>query len=247
MSQIRCLPAGDMALNVDFGSEISEPVNNQVQSLMQALDDVCIPGIIEAVPTFRSVLIHYDPLQIGYDTLCEKVTALTKGGVRGGASLKRIFEIPVCYGARFGVDLHDGEKLTGLTADEIIAIHSGQDYRIYMLGFLPGFPYLGGMDPRIAMPRLSNPRTKIPEGSVGIGGSQTGIYPMQSPGGWRLLGATPIKLYDPDREKPILYEAGDYIWFVPISLDDYYDIHRMAEDGRYTCRVTLEPVKGGVH
>ena len=125
MSQIRCLPAGDMALNVDFGSEISEPVNNQVQSLMQALDDVCIPGIIEAVPTFRSVLIHYDPLQIGYDTLCEKVTALTKGGVRGGASLKRIFEIPVCYGARFGVDLHDGEKLTGLTADEIIAIHSG--------------------------------------------------------------------------------------------------------------------------
>ena len=223
MSQIRCLPAGDMALNVDFGSEISEPVNNQVQSLMQALDDACIPGIIEAVPTFRSVLIHYDPLQIGYDTLCEKVTALTKGGVRGGASLKRIFEIPVCYGARFGVDLHDGEKLTGLTADEIIAIHSGQDYRIYMLGFLPGFPYLGGMDPRIAMPRLSNPRTKIPEGSVGIGGSQTGIYPMQSPGGWRLLGATPIKLYDPDREKPILYEAGDYIRFVPISLDDYYD------------------------
>ena len=226
MSQIRCLPAGDMALNVDFGSEISEPVNNQVQSLMQALDDACIPGIIEAVPTFRSVLIHYDQLQIGYDTLCEKVTALTKGGVRGGASLKRIFEIPVCYGARFGVDLH---------------------YRIYMLGFLPGFPYLGGMDPRIAMPRLSNPRTKIPEGSVGIGGSQTGIYPMQSPGGWRLLGATPIKLYDPDREKPILYEAGDYIRFVPISLDDYYDIHRMAEDGRYTCRVTLEPVKGGVH
>ena len=207
MSHIRCLPAGDMALNVDFGSEISEPVNNQVQSLMQALDDACIPGIIEAVPTFRSVLLHYDPLQIGYDTLCEKVTALTKGGVRGGASLKRIFEIPVCYGARFGVDLHDGEKLTGLTADEI-------------------------MDPRIAMPRLSNPRTKIPEGSVGIGGSQTGIYPMQSPGGWRLLGATPIKLYDPDREKPILYEAGDYIRFVPLSLDDYYDIHRMAEDGR---------------
>ena len=121
------------------------------------------------------------------------------------------------------------------------------DLKNYMLGFLPGFPYLGGMDPRIAMPRLSNPRTKIPEGSVGIGGSQTGIYPMQSPGGWRLLGATPIKLYDPDREKPILYEAGDYIRFVPISLDDYYDIHRMAEDGRYTCRVTLEPVKGGVH
>ncbi|MDY3919649.1 MAG: 5-oxoprolinase subunit PxpB [Candidatus Limivivens sp.] len=244
MSQIRYLAVGDSALTVDFGNEISESVSARVQALQQRLEREKWAGVIETLPTFRSVLIYYDPLRISFGELCEKLKNLPDLNESSLRTSRRIFEIPVCYGARFGLDLHDAEKLTGLTADEIIALHSGRDYRIYMLGFLPGFPYLGGMDERLQMPRLQNPRTRIPAGSVGIGGTQTGIYPMDSPGGWRLIGMTPIRLYDPNREKPILYEAGDYIRFVPISIDDYYDIHRLAEAGAYECRV-IEETEGG--
>ncbi|MDO5423094.1 MAG: 5-oxoprolinase subunit PxpB [Eubacteriales bacterium] len=244
MSQIRYLPVGDSALTVDFGSEITEATNIRVQALARHLEQNPWPGVLETLPTFRSLLIAYDPLQISFDALCEKLKALTAETTGPQKARKRIFEIPVCYGARFGADLRDAQKLTGLTSDEIIAFHSGRDYRIYMLGFLPGFPYLGGLDERLYMPRLQNPRTKIPAGSVGIGGTQTGVYPMESPGGWRLLGATPMKLYDPNREKPILYEAGDFIRFRPISVDEYYDIHRMAEADAYECRVIEEPEGG---
>ena len=228
MSQIRCLPAGDMALNVDFGSEISEPVNNQVQSLMQALDDVCIPGIIEAVPTFRSVLIHYDPLQIGYDTLCEKVTALTKGGVRGGASLKRIFEIPVCYGARFGVDLHDGKSSLVLPLMRSLPFTAGRITGSICWDFCLDFLIWAAWIPALPCRAFPIHGRRFQKEVLELAAPRPAFTPCSLPGGWRLLGATPIKLYDPDREKPILYEAGDYIRFVPISLDDYYDIHRMA-------------------
>ena len=132
-----------------------------------------------------------------------------------------VVEIPVCYGGSYGEDLKDVAAHAGLTEEEVIKLHSSVDYNIYMLGFLPGFPYLGGLDPKLFTPRLDNPRTKIPEGSVGIGGEQTGIYPLESPGGWRLIGRTPLKLYDPDREQPFLYQAGDYIRFVPITAEEY--------------------------
>ena len=132
------------------------------------------------------------------------------------------------------------EKLTGLDRDEIIAIHSATDYKIYMLGFLPGFVYLGGLDKRIEVPRLKTPRVKIRKGAVGIGGNQTGIYPMDSPGGWRLMGATPIDLYDENRETPILLAAGEYIRFVPISILDYYDIRQEILKGTYRLEVVEE-------
>ena len=134
---------------------------------------------------------------------------------------RRVLEIPCCYGGAYGEDLAGLAELTGLSEQEIVAIHSGREYRVYMLGFLPGFVYLGGMDERIAAPRLSSPRVSIPAGSVGIGGSQTGVYPMASPGGWRLIGMTPVAFYDPGREKPVLCEAGDYIRFVPIPPEEY--------------------------
>ena len=139
----------------------------------------------------------------------------------GYRSLHLVVEIPVFYGGSYGEDLKDVAAHAGLTEEEVIKLHSSVDYNIYMLGFLPGFPYLGGLDPKLFTPRLDNPRTKIPEGSVGIGGEQTGIYPLESPGGWRLIGRTPLKLYDPDREQPFLYQAGDYIRFVPITAEEY--------------------------
>ena len=146
---------------------------------------------------------------------------------------KLITEIPVCYGGVFGPDIENVAKLAGLTVEEVIKIHSQEDYLIYMLGFLPGFTYLGGLDERIHTPRLANPRIKIPAGSVGIGGSQTGIYPLDSPGGWQLIGKTPVKTYDPLREPPILFEAGQYIRFVPVTEDEYYKIEDKISKGQY--------------
>ena len=131
--------------------------------------------------------------------------------VKAGEEKKKVYEIPVCYGGEYGPDLENIAEHAGLSVEEVIKIHSSRDYLIYMLGFLPGFCYLGGLDERIHTPRLANPRIKISAGSVGIGGSQTGIYPLDSPGGWQLMGMTPVKTYDPEREVPILVEAGDYI------------------------------------
>ena len=185
-------------------------------------------------------MIYYDPLKISYEELEKRVRILGSTETLKNHKKKRILKIPCCYGARFGPDLRDMEKHTGLDRDEIIAIHSSVDYRIYMMGFLPGFVYLGGLDSRIEMPRLSTPRVKIPAGAVGIGGNQTGVYPVASPGGWRLIGGTPVEFYDAGRQEPILCRAGEYIRFVPVSLDDYYDIRRMIVKGEYTIDILEE-------
>ena len=148
-----------------------------------------------------------------------------------------MFEIPVCYGGEYGPDIQNIADHAGLSVEEVIQIHTSRDYLIYMLGFLPGFTYLGGLDERIHTPRLANPRIRIPAGSVGIGGSQTGIYPMDSPGGWQLMGMTPVKTYDPDREVPILVEAGDYIRFVAIDEDEFHRIKELVDKNEYQCVV----------
>ena len=214
MEAIRYYPAGDTALVVEFGQQIDEEINDRVHAMARWIRKQNIRGITEAIPTFRSLLICYDPCKITYGRLVKKLQKNNCSEFQNTASEKVSHRIPVCYD---GPDLADMEQLTGLTREEIIAIHSGTDYKIHMMGFLPGFVYLGGLDPRICVPRLDTPRTKIEAGSVGIGGSQTGIYPVSSPGGWRILGFTSIQLYDPDRAEPILCKAGEYIRFVPIS------------------------------
>lgn len=168
--------------------------------------------------------------------------ALVKVEVKAGETCKRIFEIPVCYGGEYGPDIANIAEHAGLTEEEVIRIHSSKDYLIYMLGFLPGFTYLGGLDERLHTPRLANPRIRISAGSVGIGGSQTGIYPLDSPGGWQLMGMTPVKTYDPDREVPILVEAGDYIRFVPVDEEEYLRIKDAVERGEYQCVIHEEEV-----
>ncbi len=226
MEEMRLLPAGDRALVADFGNVIDEAVNRRVNSLRASLQAAQISGVQEMVPTYRSLLIAYDPAAISPEALRRRVVQAAAGLSEETTERKRVREIPCCYGGAYGEDLAGMARLTGLSEQEIVDIHAGTAYRVYMLGFLPGFVYLGGMDERIAAPRLETPRVSIPAGSVGIGGSQTGVYPMASPGGWRLIGRTPVAFYDPNREKPILCEAGDYIRFVPVSAAEYEKIEK---------------------
>lgn len=236
-SNIRILTAGDSSILVEFGKEISEEINRKITATVQLMKKQNIEGVVDVIPAFCSLLINYDPRVIAYEDIKERIQALLKVEVKGSAGIKRIYEIPVCYGGEYGPDLLNIAKNAGLSEEEVIKIHSGRDYLIYMLGFLPGFCYLGGLDERIHTPRLANPRLKISAGSVGIGGSQTGIYPLDSPGGWQLMGMTPVKTYDPEREVPILVEAGDYIRFVPVDEEEYQRIKELVDRGEYQCIV----------
>lgn len=217
-NQVRFLPAGDSALVVEFGSEVDEAVNNRVHDMAEWIANRCITGVTEVLPTFRSLMVFYNPGKISYGRLVKKLRAYRSAEFGSRTGEREILRIPCCYD---GPDLDSMTEITGLSREEIIAIHSGVDYKIYMMGFLPGFVYLGGLDKRICVPRLETPRTRIEPGAVGIGGSQTGVYPVASPGGWRILGRTYLKFYDPCRAEPILCRAGQYIRFVPISREEY--------------------------
>lgn len=230
---MKIYPVGDIALSVDFGNVIEEKTNDKVMELEKAMQKAQIPGILEMVPSYRALMVQYDPMLISYQQLTERIIELNQTLQAGSSvqSKKLIRLIPCCYGGEYGEDLKGMETITGFSQEEIIRIHAGMDYKIYMLGFLPGFVYLGGMDERIAAPRLDTPRTAIPAGSVGIGGKQTGVYPIASPGGWRLIGTTPVKFYDPIAEEPILCKAGEYIRFVPVTPEEYVKIQKEYQAG----------------
>ena len=197
MQEIKILTAGDSSLLIEFGKEISPEINQKITATVQLMKEQHIEGVVDIIPAFCSLLINYDPRVIRYDELKSRMRDLVKMDIKAEAGRKKVYEIPVCYGGVYGPDIENIAKHAGLSVEEVIEIHSSRDYLIYMLGFLPGFTYLGGLDERIHTPRLANPRLKINAGSVGIGGSQTGIYPMDSPGGWQQKGMTPVKTYDP--------------------------------------------------
>lgn len=236
----RYLTSGDKGLVVEFGNEISEAVNKKVRNLYLAIHKSQISGIYEMIPTYRSLLIQYNPIEIEVNKLIEILVEIENSLDSIDLPKPRIIEIPTIYGGEFGEDLKFVSEHSGMSENEVIKIHSSVDYRIYMLGFSPGFPYLGGMSEKIETPRLKTPRTKIPAGSVGIAGKQTGIYPMESPGGWQLIGRTPLKLYDPKSETPIILQAGDYIRFVPIEKDEYENISSLVEKNQYEIKIVTE-------
>ena len=237
MQNVKILTAGDSSILIQFGNAIDPDINARIAATVAIIKEQHIEGVVDIIPAFCSLLINYDPRVISYDRMRERMEKILSMEIAADARKKRVYEIPVCYGGTYGPDLATIAEHAGLSEQEVIDIHSSTDYLIYMLGFLPGFTYLGGLDERIHTPRLANPRIRIPAGSVGIGGSQTGIYPMDSPGGWQLMGMTPVKTYDPEREVPILVEAGEYIRFVPVDEAEYERISREVAQGTYTVHV----------
>lgn len=233
MQKIKFLAAGDSSILIEFGNEISPEINRKITATVRLMREQQIQGVVDIIPAFCSLLINYDPRVISFEKIERRMRHLVKLETAAEEVRKKIIEIPVCYGGEFGPDISTVAEHAGISKEEVIRIHSSGDYLIYMLGFLPGFSYLGGLDERIHTPRLADPRMMIPAGSVGIGGSQTGIYPLDSPGGWQLLGRTPVKTYDPDREEPILFEAGDYIRFIPIDESEFFRIKELADKGIY--------------
>ncbi len=223
-NETKYLLAGDKALLLEFGNSIEEKINHKVRSMMIAIKNKDIKGIVEMTPTYRSLMLHYDPIVLTYEKLIAKLKVIEQSLESIEIDLPKVVEIPVMYGDEYGPDIENVANHNKISIEEVIKIHSSRNYLIYMLGFTPGFPYLGGMDEKIATPRLMTPRTKITGGSVGIAGSQTGIYPIDSPGGWRIIGKTPLKLYDLSRKIPILLSSGDYVRFVPINEEEFKEI-----------------------
>ena len=213
----RILPVGDAALTVEFGNSIHPDLNERVYALEQALKSCGLASLVEMVPTYRSLLIYFDPSNETFETMKLKVQGFLSNLHPVQLQNHQIISIPTIYGGEFGPDLAFVAEYNHLAIKEVIQIHSSRDYRIYMMGFTAGFPYLGGMDPRIATPRLEEPRKETPAGSVGIAGNQTGIYPITSPGGWRIIGRTNQKLFNPAEENPFLLSPGDVIRFVPVE------------------------------
>jgi KipI family sensor histidine kinase inhibitor len=212
MDEPRIQPAGDSSVLVTFGSHIDLAINRRVHGLALRVRNNSLEGIGEAVPGYAALLVHYDPQILNF----QEVTGWLRqhfAPLDDWNAEPRVIEIPVAYGGSNGPDLGFVAELHGMTVDEVIRIHTSREYPVFMMGFTPGFPYLGGMNPAIATPRLSTPRSRVPAGSVGIAGEQTGVYPVDSPGGWRIIGYTKEKLFDRDRQPPFLLSPGDIVRF----------------------------------
>ena len=213
--------AGDCGLLVEYGNVIDSMVNKKVRSMAMAMEKEPLHGVLETIPTYRSLLILYDPSITNPTKLEKEILALEKRLSQIKIPPSEIVEIPVCYGGEFGPDIQFVAKHNSITEDDVVRIHSTAEYTIYMIGFTPGFPFLGGLPKELHTPRLETPRSFVPERSVGIANNQTGIYPLSSPGGWQLIGKTPLKLFSPEHADPFIYKVGDRIKFKPISTDDY--------------------------
>lgn len=215
-------PLGDQAIVVEVGQEISEEVQVRVRMLSQLLENEAPRWMVEAIPAFTTIAVFYNPLLAQYATVESQMKELFRHTVKAESVAARTIEIPVCYGGDFGPDLEFVAEHNGLSPEEVVKIHTGGTYSVHMIGFAPGFPFIGGMSEKIAAPRRDSPRLRIPERTVGIAGKQTGIYPIETPGGWQLIGRTPVRLFRPEQEVPSLLRAGDKIRFKEITESEYH-------------------------
>jgi inhibitor of KinA len=228
---MRFSPLGDRAILIHVGSAIDEATHRRVRAVCARLSERPIAGVVELVPAYASIAVHYDPSRLvearpadasgPYTQLCAVLSEELSHLDDAPLPAARVVEMAVCYGGEFGPDLDDVARHCGLSADEVIRIHSAGDYLVYLIGFVPGFAYLGGLDARISTPRRAVPRPLVPAGTVGIGGDQTGVYPIASPGGWQLIGRTPQQLFLAHRDPPTLVHVGDRVRFRPISADEF--------------------------
>jgi len=223
---------GDTGFSVEFGEGIDRGINAMVMALHAALTDTRPAGLVETIPSFRALLVQYDPLVTSRADLEGHVRSLLDG-LKPQQRAGRLWRLPVCYAEEFALDLQEVAQNCKLTPEKVIGIHTGGRYFVYMLGFMPGLAYMGGLEAALHLPRRASPRTKVPQGSVAIAESMTTIYPWESPGGWHLLGRTPLRLFDAARAEPILLAAGDEVTYAAVSADDYATLQRRVEDGSF--------------
>lgn len=221
---IEIVPLGDLAIRVCFGKEISEKVHRKVDQFLRNFEEESLEGVVECVPAYTTVVIYFIPSIISYRQLVEKVQAIYHLSKETQEVEKLVFTIPVYYGGESGADLSFVASYNQISEDKVIQTHANKEYLIYMMGFMPGFPYLGGLSEKIHAPRLTSPRASVAAGSVGIGGEQTGIYPAKVPSGWRIIGITPIVLFNLENDPPSLLSSGHYVKFVPIEFEEYQAI-----------------------
>jgi inhibitor of KinA len=212
---------GDSALLVEYTSEIDEVVNAAVLAAGERVRQARVPGVRDVVPAFASFAVHFDPVVTDVEALRELIAAAVATAPDAPVSEKAAHAIPVCYGGSYGPDLIEVAAWAGCTPDDVVSAHAARSYRVFMLGFLPGFPYMAAVDDRIAMPRRNAPRALVAAGSVGIAGRQTGVYPLDSPGGWQIIGRTPLRLFDPAHEPAALLAPGQRVRFCPISSSEF--------------------------
>lgn len=226
----RIVPCGEAALVVEFGDAIDAAVNARVLALDRAVAQAKIAGVIEAVPTYRSLLVHYDPLALSFAELSARMSAFANSAPAASGPRRR-WRIPVVYGGEYGIDLDDVAKAHGISVDEVVRLHTAGDYYVAMLGFLPGFAYLAGLDPRLATPRRDDPRAVTPAGTISIGGVQAGVQCLPGPSGWHLLGRTPVRTYHPRRDPVFLIEPGDAVTFHAIDQGQWAALDHAADAG----------------
>jgi inhibitor of KinA len=233
----RLLPCGDRAVSVELGDEIGREVSARVLALEYLLREKAVSGVTETVPSFRALLVYYDPLLIGYEELCAMLRSLASQARPDSLPPARTVELPCCYGGELGFDLDAAAARLSLAPEDLVRLHAAAEYYVDFVGFTPGLPYLSGMPERLHIPRLETPRVKTPPGSVSIGGMQCCIYSVESPGGFWVLGRTPVRLYDPRAADPILLRAGDHVRFRTIDRTEFDAIDAAVATGRYHPRI----------
>lgn len=229
---VRFLSAGDTALVVEFGDRIERGLSEAVLRLASRIRAAAVAGVVETVPSYRSLMVHYDPLRTGYQVLADTLGNLLDGGGAAAPSGRR-WRLPACYEAPHAPDLAEVAGRTAMPAADVVRLHAGTEFHVYMLGFVPGYPYMGDLPGALVLPRRADPRVRVPPGSIAIASTMTAIYPIESPGGWHLIGATPVRLFDPGRERPALLAPGDKVCFEPVDLARFDELRRASAAGDY--------------